>query len=427
MVIKGWLKKGAWAVADQGLFATSNFALNILLARWLTPYEYGTFSLAFAIFLFVGCLHTAILTEPMLVFGPGRYEEHLSEYLGALVYGHLGFAVLGSTALLVAGLGFALWGSSSLLTVLVALALTSPFILFLWLMRRACYARFEPHLAAWGGVWYMILMLAGAYVLYTSERLSAATALGVMGGSSLVVSLWLAARLRVKLPPLRGGGLIHDAIKSHWEYGRWSVANRALYWFPTNIYYLILPVFSGLSAGASFKALMNLIMPVLQANSSLTVLLLPALVRSRGRSGFGSRVRFSLITLMLASALYWILLGAFHDRVVLLAYGGRYAEYADLLWILGLLPIAMAANEVLSQALRALERPDWLFLAYALYAVIGGGVGVWFMYLWGVVGAVVGMLLSRVIVAALMATMLFLLHRRSPEGLDVVRGDEEGK
>src|SRR5829696_6632675 len=148
--IKRWLTKGFWAVTDQGLFAGSNFALNIMLARWLTPQEYGAFSTAFAVFLLVGGIHTATLTEPMLVFGPGKYKDHHSEYLGALIYGHLGFAALGSIALLLAALGFALWGATSLSTVLVALALAELFILLLWLLRRACYVRLEPHLAVSG-------------------------------------------------------------------------------------------------------------------------------------------------------------------------------------------------------------------------------------------------------------------------------------
>ena len=38
--LKGWMPwvgKGSLAVLDQGLFAGSNFLLNVLLARWLAP------------------------------------------------------------------------------------------------------------------------------------------------------------------------------------------------------------------------------------------------------------------------------------------------------------------------------------------------------------------------------------------------------
>jgi O-antigen/teichoic acid export membrane protein len=399
------------------LFATSNFVLNILLARWLTPEEYGAFSTAFAVFLLVGGLHTATLTEPMLVFGPGKYKGRLSEYLGALIYGHLGFAALGSFALLLAGLGLALWGAMSLAAVLLALALAEPFILFLWLMRRACYARLEPHLAVSGGAWYMLLMLAGAYVVYRFGWLSTVTALGVMAVSSLAVSLWLAVRLRVKQPPMQKGELARDSLNNHWRYGRWSVANKGLSWVPHNIFYLLLPIWGGLEASASFKALMNLLMPMLQANSALSVLLLPTLVRAREHSNFGSSVRLALVPFVLAPVLYWILLGVFHSPIVSLLYGGRYTEYANLFWLLGLVPVVAAIKEVMSQSLRALERPDWLFWAYAFSAVVAGTLGAWCVYVWGIVGAGAGLVFTQGTAAVLVTALLVILRRRSPDGL----------
>lgn len=409
------------------MFATSNFVLNILLARWLTPQDYGAFGTAFAVFLLVGGLHTATLTEPMLVFGPGRYKGHLSEYLGALIYGHVGFAAIGSVALLLAGLGFALWGQTSLSTVLLALALAEPFILLLWLMRRACYARLEPHLAVSGGAWYMLLMLAGAYAVYRFGWLSTATALGVMAISSFAVSLWLAVRLRVKQPSLQKGELARDALYNHWRYGRWSVANKGLSWVPHNIFYLLLPIWGGLAASASFKALMNLLMPILQANSALSVLLLPTLVRAREHSNFGSSVRLALVPFVLAPALYWVLLGAFHSPVISLLYGGRYTEYAHLFWLLGLVPVVAAIKEVMSQSLRALERPDWLFWAYAFSAVIAGTFGAWCVYVWGIVGAGAGLVFTQGIAAVLVTALLLILRRRSPDGLVSAQGGREAR
>jgi O-antigen/teichoic acid export membrane protein len=409
------------------LFATSNFILSVLLARWLTPQEYGAFGLAFAIFLFVGSMQQATLIEPMLVFGSGRYKERLPEYLGALVYGHLGFSVLGSIALLLAGLGFALWGSRVLSSALLALALTAPFILLLWLMRRACYVRLEPHLAASGGAWYMALMLAGAFALYWVGWLSTTTALGVMGISSLVVSIWLMVCLRVERPPLHKGTLARDALEHHWKYGRWSVANKALAWVPHNIFYILLPIWGGLAAGASFKALMNLLMPVLQANAALAVLLLPVFVGAREGSAFGTQVRLALIPFVLSSALYWALLGIFHDPIVALAYGGRYAENANLLWLLGLVPFVAAVKEVVSQSLRALERPDWLFFAFMLSAVATVPVGVWCVYRWGLFGAGVGLVLSHGIAAVLVVALLVVLQRRPSDIVMLASSKQESR
>lgn len=409
-----WFRKGSWAVADQGLFAVSNFALNVLMARWLTPQDYGAFSVAFTIFLLIGMFHTVVLTEPMLVFGPGRYKGRLSEYLGVLLYGHLGFAALSSLLLLLTGLGFSLSGSSVISAVLLALALTGPFILLLWLMRRACYALLEPRLAAWGGALYMALMIAVAYILYQLEWLSAASAFGVMGFSSLVVSLWLIIHLRATPPPLRGNKLARDALEDHWRYGRWSAATGALMWVP-NLYFLLLPIWGGLEATASLKALGNLILPVMQANTALGILLLPALVQARGRARFDALVCLTLVPFILGPVLYWLLLGVLHRPLVIWLYGGQYAEHADLLWILGLLPVGLGIAAVFGAALRALERPDKIFWAYAFSAGWILTLGMVVLFTWGIAGAAVSLLANSVATAAIMG-YFFTTLRKSGKG-----------
>jgi O-antigen/teichoic acid export membrane protein len=398
-----WFRKGTWAVLDQGLFATSNFILNILLARWLSPDAYGAFGLTFAIFLLIGSIHSAMLTEPLLVFGPGKYKDRLPEYMGSLLYGHLSFAGLGSATLLLVSAGFALAGSNALAVAMLALALTGPFILLLWLTRRMCYTRSEPRLAASGGAVYMVLMVAGAWILYRQEWLSVATALGVMAISALSTSIWLMVRLRVKLPPLRQSQLVRDAFADHWSYGRWSVGNQGLNWIPMNIYYVIIPVWGGLAAGASFKALMNLVMPMLQAVWALSILLLPSLVRARdkGRDSLDASIRAALVPFVIGPTLYWLLLALFQQPLVSWLYDGKYEDYTVLLWLLGLSPIVASVKQVMGQSLRALERPDSLFFAYALSAVVALTLGTALVYLFGIVGAGISLVGCQAITAAL--------------------------
>ena len=49
-----WLSKGSWAVLDQALYALSQFLVNLLLARWLTPAEYGVYALLYSVLLLRG-------------------------------------------------------------------------------------------------------------------------------------------------------------------------------------------------------------------------------------------------------------------------------------------------------------------------------------------------------------------------------------
>ena len=413
-----WFGKAFWAVTDQGLFATSNFLVNLLLARWLVPQDYGIFTVAFTVTLLWQVLYYALITEPMLVFGPGRYREHLSEYLGILVYAHLGFASLSVLLLMIISLVLALSGSSALSVVLVASALAGPLISLLWLMRRACYTRLAPHLAALGGGLYVILMLGGTYILYWRGWLSAVSAFGVMGVASLLVSLWLAVRLRTKLPSLSDKDRIRDALQRHWDYGRWSIATRVLYWTPANIYYLLLPVWAGFEASAALKALMNLFMPILQTNVALSAILVPTLVQARAHAGFRTYVRLALVPFVLGPVLYWILLGAFHRPIVSTLYAGKYLDHADMVWLLGLLPVASGITAVTSAALRAMERPDQLFWAYVPSTVIALTVGLALMFAWGTSGAATALVITYA-ATAIVTSLVYLRLRSEPS--------EEGK
>jgi O-antigen/teichoic acid export membrane protein len=393
---RGLLTKGFWAVTDQGLFAVSNFSLNVMLARWLPAKDYGAFTVAFTIFLLVGTFHTALLTEPMLVFGPGRYRGRLAEYLSVLLSGHWGLAALGSVLLGLSGLVVGAFGPSTLSSALFGFALAGPLILLPWFMRRACYIRLEPHLAASGGIVYLILMVIGLLALYRLASLSMVPAIGVMALASLIASLWLASRLRVSGSPATASGLAGEAFRDHWGYGRWAVATMALGWIPGNVYYLLLPLWQGLEAGAALKAVTNLILPIQHMYGALGMLLVPALVRARDRAKFDRLVHVGAVLLSAGSLAYWMLLITFHRSVMAWLYGGQYAGYVEVLWLLGIVLLAGALGSVLGGALRALERPDQVCRASWFSTVVVLTFGVGSMVLWGVRGAGLGLALSYV-------------------------------
>lgn len=392
-------------MADQGLFAASNFLVSVLLARWLSPQDYGAFAVGYAAFWFVGVLHDALLTEPMLIFGADKYNADLSGYLVALLYGHVGFGVVSGLLLLLGSLVVEVSGSHALFLALLGLAGAGPFMLLQILMRRVCYVIFKPHLAAMGGALYMLLMLAGAYVLYQAGRLSALTAFGLMGLSGLAAGLLLAALLHVSLPSLRSKTTFRDYLRDHWDYGRWSVGTRTMVWVTQSSYFMLLPIWGGLEASAALRALMNLIMPALQTYTAISVLLLPTLVQAREQARFRRLVRWVSFLFVFGSTLYWIVLGLLHRPLIDWMYDGRYAEYAGLIWVLALVPIIVGVAEVQSTVLRALGKVNLVFWAGVASTAVALTAGVASLFLLGVSGVAVWLLLSS---AANVLAMWFL-------------------
>src|SRR5712691_9166738 len=193
---KSWFGRGAWAVMDQGLFALANVLLNLLLARWLTPAEYGGFAVAYSLFLFVGALHTSLLTEPMLIFGAGKYARETRTYLRTLTRGHWVLTVVGSLLLITAGSALLFADAGSLALAIFSLGLATPFSLLMWFARRAAYLRFQPRSAAAASALYLALLLAGLFALAGLHVVSIFSATIAVGAAGAVAGLWLLHRVK---------------------------------------------------------------------------------------------------------------------------------------------------------------------------------------------------------------------------------------
>jgi O-antigen/teichoic acid export membrane protein len=219
------------------------------------------------------------------------------------------------------------FASSPVAQALTGLAFAAPFILLMWLVRRAFYVNGQPQWSASGGLGYLVLMLVGIFELHQQQWLSVALALATMGIAGLVVSLWLAAVLR-RRGPAGGPQLTASSVfVDHWEYGKWAAATTALSWVPGGISYLLLPAWGGLEGSAALRAVMNLIMPMVHAFSAVSVLLLPFFVKGlkvEGLTWLYRWVRSSCICLAVISLCSWGVLLVFHKELMLWLYGGRY-------------------------------------------------------------------------------------------------------
>ena len=110
---------------DQGLFALTNFIVNVLLARWLSQSDYGAFAVAFSVLLLMGTIHTAVLTEPMLVLGPSRFKARTAAYIRRLVPIHFALSSGMGVVILLGVLSLTLLWPIFAATTLAALAVVS--------------------------------------------------------------------------------------------------------------------------------------------------------------------------------------------------------------------------------------------------------------------------------------------------------------
>lgn len=394
-----WLIGGSLAVLDQGLIASSNFAIGILLARWLLPEQYGSYALAFAIFLLLSFSYQALLLEPQRVFGPSDYLDRQREYLGVLLSIHSGLALAIFLALGISAWVMHFFGrADGLPGALAGVAFAAPCVLLSWLVRSAFYVRMSPRYAVWGSAVYCAVVLVGLLLVHWLKLLSPFSAFLLMGAAALISSAVLIVRLK---PVLRFGtsGLSWNfVLQQHWKYGSWILVSLVLSWLAGDIYYPVVSFFSGLAAAGELKALLNFYLPVAQTFSALSLFVLPH--ASRVYQENGATALYALTWRMawlfaVGAIVYWAVLVLLSKPVMHLLYGDRYTGLASLVPFVAAASLPWNIAIVPSIALRAMRASRSILAIYCVSSAIAVVIGIPMTRAFGLHGALSGMLLSN--------------------------------
>jgi O-antigen/teichoic acid export membrane protein len=388
-----WLNRGSLAILDQGLISGSNFLASILLARWLAPDFYGAYAVAFGILVLLTLVYSALILEPMSVFGGAAYRNCLLGYVKSLLRIHGAVSV--AFALVVSAGAFLVYTSgrdAGLAGALFGVALASPCILLLWVLRRALYLRMHSGRAATGAFLYCLLMVAGLWALNAKSLLSPFNALLLMGASAVVASVLLLVFLEVDFgrDSARAPGLA-ETWQRHWAYGRWALASSFAAWVPAYIFLPLLTAFAGMARSGELKALTNFVAPLDQTLAALSLLLLPHAARVRVEQG-NADVRIltrNLLALSIAGAtIYWLIVVNLRSPVFSLLYSGKYIDVAYLLPAVALGSILWSAAYGPAITLRAMESPKSVFVAYLVTTVVCLVVGIPATRYFGLKGAI---------------------------------------
>lgn len=421
-----WGTKGSLAILEYGLIAGSNFILGFLLARWMTPEQYGAYGLGFSIFLLLSFLYQALLLEPMSVYGGSTFRENLRGYMKTSLKMHHAisaviFVVFAIAAAVTYGIGrstidlhrqqelFALAGA------LAGLTIAAPCIFLFWFGRRGFYLKISPGPAALGAVLYFILVVGGVFAVNRLHVLSSFSAFLLMGLAALACGIALMIALKYALDPGSGIPELRPTWSKHWTYGRWALASSIVGWIPTYLYFSIVSIFAGMAHAGELRALMNLAGPVLQTYAALSMLFLP--YASRVQSQEGNRGTYALTWKMTAlftvgAVVYWAAVIPFRGQILHLLYANNYSNVGVYLPFFALETIVWSASVGASIVLRAMESPRSIFFANCAASVITLVVGIPATKLFGLWGVVWSIILAN---TAALVMVIILLRRKAAE------------
>jgi O-antigen/teichoic acid export membrane protein len=385
-------------LSDQVIFSATHFLVSLLFGRLFSPTLYGAFSIAFAAFLLIVVVQYGLILEPMIVLGVTRFEQQKRQYVVSVLICN---AAIGAVLGVAAGLALALSQgfTPEVVTAASALAVTSPFLVTAYALRRSCYVFEMAGTALLGSTLYCGGSLAAIGVLWFRGMLSPATVFFALAVGAALSAIVMWRMLPIVGEAVPNAGFLRDTLVAHWGYGSWATGSLVLNWLFLAAYYPVLGRSAGLESAATLRAFDNFFLPVSQVLTAVSIVFLPRLARLAAERQFGnaSRLTAKLTAAALAfCVLYFGFVWLFDARITRALYPDK--PYGDFLWIIPWTSLAIGMKAItdfgMGIFLRACQKPDLGFgiIRAGAFVTIFGGLTA--SAVWGLEGAVVGRVLA---------------------------------
>jgi O-antigen/teichoic acid export membrane protein len=398
-----------WLVADQAIYASSNFITNVIFARWLSATDYGLYSLSFSGFLFLTVLHYGAFLEPLLIQSAQVDPRRARSYIVAMGRVHTGLLAAVS---LISGLGFLVtryfqvpeagWA-------ILGAGIGGTAVLILLTARRLCLVFLSPFASAAIGTLYFAGVLATSYLLHREQNIFWGDLWLIMGVWSLLCSIIIFTLLYRNTSGTEPYSLL-DLYRFQRRYAGWSLLSSLCIWLRFESILMVMARLVGLEAVAQTRAILNLGNPLVQVLNAMHAswLVLFSTAHSQGRT---QRVLGMIIGYCAAVGAAVVVLWFFATPLVSLLYGGRYTEYAwEVPWYyvgLGCLGV----DHMISSAFKARGLLTQGYISQVSSAVFGVTAGLILIPLVGQPGAIYAILAMYVGGTSLVA-MLMWRHSR---------------
>ena len=408
----------AYSFADQAFAVGANFLANVVLARTQTKEEYGMFALSYSIFTFLAGLHNAAILEPYTIYGSGRYRNRFSEYLRLMIRVNAFVGLLLSRVLLLACLVFHWFAPHLVSRALLGLGITIGILLSGIFLRRVFYLQRRAAFAAQASLICFVTVACGLWLAARTQLLNSLSVFAILALGWIAAGVGLGRKLAIGNPSQSFLEIEPTYWREHWKYSRWVLLTALIFQFTTQGYYWLVAGFLSVKQVAELRVLYILVAPIDQIFIALSFLVLPALATryaSRRMEDFFSFLKGYGWAVIGTTALFALAVRIGGRPVMHWLYAGKFDDLAPLLYILGFLPLIMGIGNTMNEALKAAEKPNFVFFAYVCGAVATLLGGIPLVIRFGLRGAVYGMLLSAVAYTAAQAVgFLSTIYRRAP-------------
>jgi O-antigen/teichoic acid export membrane protein len=402
-----------WALTDQSVVSATNFLTNLMLVRFMGLREFGIFALAWMSVLLVNNLQAALIVGPMMSIGPKQEEKDRPFYFGAVVFQELVLAffcfVLFFLAIKASG---AFFPHVDLQRLALPLAVSAFAYQMQDFLRRYFFATRQSRRALADDALSYLAQLPILFLLHETGRLSSATALWVMAGTSLIGLLpgWLwMERLEFNWKWISG------VSRRHWKISRWLSGAVLLQWTSNNLFVLAAPIYYGAAAAGVLRASQNL-MGVTHVWYQGLDNVIPVEASRRLRQGGVNSMLAYLRSVLLKwgglTLLFAVVIAVAPGLWLGLIYGPQMVQYGYILRLYALLYVIMFLGSPIRAGLQALEFAApifWSYLAMTAFAfVFAVPAAKWL----GLNGTMLGLIGTQILFQSIVGISLLVKSRR---------------
>jgi hypothetical protein len=252
-------RESVLSLADQCVVSAVPFLITVLLGRWCGAEELGAYALGFTIVVFLFNAQMALISIPYTNQWRRRAKSDQDGFAGCALSQQLILATFACLALgIVAALLWLVGLQGRVNTVLFAVAAFAPLMLLREFARRFAFAHLRMGTALAIDCVVSGLQVAGIVLLFVAGHLNAVTAflaLGLGAGVGSVSGLVAMRRsFSIRL------GLLRQAVREHWRFGRWVLAGMALTTLQCYLVHWLLALMSGTAGTGVYAACMTIVL-----------------------------------------------------------------------------------------------------------------------------------------------------------------------
>lgn len=380
-----------WLLADQGIFAFTNFLLNILFARWLSVSEYGLFAISFSGYLILTVLHHGMILEPLLVQS-GKIKADTSchrSYIFTAAKAHALVDLAVAAMCLIGWLIARALGAPAMGWGIIGAGVGGMMLLTLLTARRLCLIFISARSSAMIGSIYFVGVISSAYSLHINQTVTWLNLWLVLGTWALMCALLIFALL-CRATDGHEPYPLSRLYRFQRQYATFATGAALSQWFRFDGALMLLAGVAGAEAVATIRAIFNFASPASQVNLALTTTWLLHAAETQGRRVIWPvAVGYGIVASLFVVMGWW-----FADDLIRFVYGGRYLDGA---WQLPLLLLTVAFNGLESLLTSQLKGRGLIWRGYVPPiggAVVSMVVAIILVPWLGIVGAICAMVAS---------------------------------